>query len=144
MNWTTLLLIYMDCLITMLPDMQLNRRSRYARDTKSDMECSWVILGIKRECIRETAYCIMILQHVLLSPLCFYHVPNRSWGTYLFWATERCCMRGSQQAVRHCREEMLLSSRCSSLRRTWLSRLGGWRTNTVRLSVNTGHAEGLD
>lgn len=29
----------------LLPDMQLNRRSRFSRDTKSDTEGSWVILG---------------------------------------------------------------------------------------------------
>lgn len=29
----------------LLPDMQLNRRSRLARDTESDMGGSWVILG---------------------------------------------------------------------------------------------------
>lgn len=52
---------------------------------------------------------------------------------YLFWATERWCRRGSQQPARPCREEMLLSSRCSSLRRTWLFRVGGWWTNRVKV-----------
>ena len=31
----------------LLPDMQLNRRSRFSRDTKSDTEGSWVILANK-------------------------------------------------------------------------------------------------
>lgn len=43
----------------MLPDMQLNRRSRFARDTKSDMEGSWVILGNKDtycNCLKATLH----------------------------------------------------------------------------------------
>lgn len=30
---------------SLLPEMQLNRRSRFARETLSDMEGSWIILG---------------------------------------------------------------------------------------------------
>lgn len=60
-------------------------------------------------------------------------------GPYLFLATDRCCISGSQQALRPSREEMLLSSRCSSLRRTWLVSLGGWWTKPeVRLTPGRG------
>lgn len=59
---------------------------------------------------------------------------------YLFWATDRYSSRGSQQAARPPREEMLLSSRRSSLRRTWLFRPGSWWGKRGKvLSVNTGH-----
>lgn len=65
----------------MSPDMQLNRRSRFARDTKSDMEGSWVILGN-----RET-YCdyLKVTLHVKMTfrYVCGFKLPRLHESTKL-------------------------------------------------------------